>query len=342
MKKIIAVATMAAMVAGAAFAAEASATVKASGSLFSYENDTVSALSLDDLRGGDTAVEFKVEGEKIGASVKIKNGSTTVTIAPDGDDEGTEPDLTVTSAVFDGASLWFKPFDVLKVSLGSVSAALPLDTLKVEGKGTDLQVTAVSGLTFDLVLASSDYGKAWYDGSYVALTAAKVAYKLEDVGTASVLFAFNNAASAGDLQVGAGFSGSAASLSYDLGAGIKVNTIASSNNLTEVDVNAKVAYSADPFAADAKVTTAIKPNESTDAAKTNVGVEANASYKLGDVTAYAKVAVADVITDSDMEITLKPGVKGSIGEGEWDVAVETKITGSNVKVSVPASVKVSF
>jgi hypothetical protein len=341
MKKIIAVATMAAMVAGAAFAAEASATVKASGSLFSYENDTVSALTLGDLKGGDTAVEFKVEGEKIGASVKIKNGSTTPTISADANGDGL-PEVKVTCAVFDDASLWFKPFDVLKVSLGSVSAALPLDTLKVEGKGTDLQVTAVSGLTFDLVLASSDYGKAWYDGSYVALTAAKVAYKLEDVGTASVLFAFNNAASEGDLQVGAGFSGSAASLSYDLGAGIKVNTIASSNNLKEVDVNAKVAYSADPFAADAKVTTAINPNGSTDAAKTNVGVEANASYKLGDVTAYAKVAVADVITDSDMEITLKPGVKGSIGEGSWDVAVETKITGSKVKVSVPASVKVSF
>lgn len=359
MKKIITVATMAAMVAGAAFAAEASATVQAKGSLFTIsEGKDPTALSLEDVRGNDTAVEFKVEGEKAGASVKIKNGSadvkTTKVTVPSGvaNDPATEEDeskitievpTSTTVTVFDDASIWIKPVDQVKLSLGGIGGKLAEDVAKLEGKGYGLTLS-VDPLTVELGFGAASFGD-WFNGNKVGVTTAKVAYKA-DFGTVTGFFGYNGQAAATDNNVkfGAQFSGSADAISYDVAVGGAANTEASSDQFKLVEAAVVVKYAADPLTVTGKVLPKINVGEEDTNKLVDLKLNAKVEYALEDFTGYAEVTADDVLADT-FKLTVNPGVKGKIDSAEWDVGVKFELNPeANVdyKVSVPVSLKLAF
>lgn len=359
MKKIITVATMAAMVAGAAFAAEASATVQAKGSLFTIsEGKDPTALSLEDVRGNDTAVEFKVEGEKAGASVKIKNGSadvkTTKVTVPLGvaNDPATEEDeskitievpTSTTVTVFDDASIWIKPVDQVKLSLGGIGGKLAEDVAKLEGKGYGLTLS-VDPLTVELGFGAASFGD-WFNGNKVGVTTAKVAYKA-DFGTVTGFFGYNGQAAATDNNVkfGAQFSGSADAISYDVAVGGAANTEASSDQFKLVEAAVVVKYAADPLTVTGKVLPKINVGEEDTNKLVDLKLNAKVEYALEDFTGYAEVTADDVLADT-FKLTVNPGVKGKIDSAEWDVGVKFELNPeANVdyKVSVPVSLKLAF
>lgn len=359
MKKIITVATMAAMVAGAAFAAEASATVQAKGSLFTIsEGKDPTALSLEDVRGNDTAVEFKVEGEKAGASVKIKNGSadvktTKVTVSSGvQNDPATEEDeskitievpTSTTVAVFDDASIWIKPVDQVKLSLGGIGGKLAEDVAKLEGKGYGLTLS-VDPLTVELGFGAASYGD-WFNGNKVGVTTAKVAYKA-DFGTVTGFFGYNGQAAAteNNVKFGAQFSGSADAISYDVAVGGAANTEASSDQFKLVEAAVVVKYAADPLTVTGKVLPKINVGEEDTNKLVDLKLNAKVEYALEDFTGYAEVTADDVLADT-FKLTVNPGVKGKIDSAEWDVGVKFELNPeANVdyKVSVPVSLKLAF
>jgi len=109
MKKILAIVSMAAMVAGAAFAADAKASIQLWGSLVkgsTAEDSTVDFLTVNDTTQKDTdAFIFDFSGEKAGGHFQLYYTSS----ATDGS--------AITAR---GAKIWFKPFDMLKVTVGNV------------------------------------------------------------------------------------------------------------------------------------------------------------------------------------------------------------------------------
>lgn len=359
MKKIITVATMAAMVAGAAFAAEASATVQAKGSLFTIsEGKDPTALSLEDVRGNDTAVEFKVEGEKAGASVKIKNGSadvktTKVTLSTGlANDPATEADeskttielpTSTTVTVFDDASIWIKPVDQVKLSLGGIGGKLAEDVAKLEGKGYGLTLS-VDPLTVELGFGAASFGD-WFNGNKVGVTTAKVAYKA-DFGTVTGFFGYNGQAKVteNNVKFGAQFSGSADAISYDVAVGGAANTEASSDQFKLVEAAVVVKYAADPLTVTGKVLPKINVGEEDTNKLVDLKLNAKVEYALEDFTGYAEVTADDVLADT-FKLTVNPGVKGKIDSAEWDVGVKFELNPeANVdyKVSVPVSLKLAF
>lgn len=352
MKKIITVATMAAMVAGAAFAAEASATVQAKGSLFTIsEGKDPTALSLEDVRKNDTAVEFKVEGEKAGASVKIKNGGLTgpkykagaATDDPDTEVDETLPTVEASITVFDDASIWIKPVDQVKLSLGGIGGKLAEDVAKLEGKGYGLTLS-VDPLTVELGFGAASYGD-WFNGNKVGVTTAKVAYKA-DFGTVTGFFGYNGqvAATENNVKFGAQYSGSADAISYDVAVGGAVNTEASSDQFKLVEAAVVVKYAADPLTVTGKVLPKINVGKEDTKELVDLKLNAKVEYALEDFTGYAEVTADDVLADT-FKLTVNPGVKGKIDSAEWDVGVKFELNPeANVdyKVSVPVSLKLAF
>lgn len=354
MKKIITVATMAAMVAGAAFAAEASATVQGKGSLLTLEKGKdPTALSLEDVKGNDTAVEFKVEGEKAGASVKIKNGGITptgsVVVVPDDPattdvNEEVKAPTGVSVNVFDDASIWIKPVDQVKLSLGGIGGKLAEDVAKLEGKGYGLTLS-VDPLTVELGFGAADKFGDWFNGDKVGVTTAKVAYKA-DFGTVTGFFGYNGqvAATENNVKFGAQFSGSADAISYDVAVGGAANTEASSDQFKLVEAAVVVKYAADPLTVTGKVLPKINVGKEDSKELVDLKLNAKVEYALEDFTGYAEVTAEDVVADA-LKFTVNPGVKGKIDSAEWDAGVKVELTTGDAgtyKVTVPVSLKLAF
>jgi len=111
MKKILAIVSMAAMVAGAAFAADVSASVYMTGSLLNVatgDTTTIKALTVNkqDQKDSDALI-FNYAGESAGAHFQ-----GWYNFAGEGSD----------ALVVRSASLWFKPVDAVKVSVGNVGS----------------------------------------------------------------------------------------------------------------------------------------------------------------------------------------------------------------------------
>src|SRR5574344_36901 len=162
------------MVAGAAFAADVSAKVKIDGSLFAYGNDkTVSALSIK--HGGEDwnpLMAFSFNGEKAGATFKIY------------DDDAADAKLFESKDY--GFSIWYKPVDMLKMTVGEWSTNLNQE--KIDWCNTETGIDtfgyaasiSASGFSFDAFLAPG-WNTAWFskaDGADAAIaeTYFKAAY----------------------------------------------------------------------------------------------------------------------------------------------------------------------
>lgn len=326
MKKILAIVSMAAMVAGAAFAADVSMKVKLDGSLFKYDNDKKITAGMINYNSEhwNPFIDFAFNGEKAGAEVKFYNGSA---------GEG--------KAVNNGQwNIWFKPFDVLTFKVGTCGTELNkehIDWGTESGCGSQgyAAIVSTNGFNFETYLIPGA-GKDWFsmaDGSdpAVAESYIKLAYGA-DFGTVDAMFDYKGK---DDMKFGAGYNGKAGPVAFFV-TGLGYLT----TKITKVRGEIYGEYANDGLGLKLYVPVDYTLSGSVFA----VGTTFKATYGFNSVTAYLYVKDGNWLADN-FAIEVKPGVTGNVGEMSYDVALDANIDTSKANsfsLNVPVSFVVQF
>ena len=167
MKKIVGIVTAAA-IATSVFAADVSAATKIKGNLFNYGADETIQLFAQGNDSHDYAnpnMTFSISDDKAGATIKLTTDGSTLNVA-----QTTQ-------------TIWFKPVDALKISVGSYDLALNKEkidwTESVTGLGGNGYVASInaSGFALDVFLNEGNNGAFWFkDAKSVKAAAADAAY----------------------------------------------------------------------------------------------------------------------------------------------------------------------
>ena len=139
MKKIVGIVGAAAVLASSIFAADVSAATKINGKLFSFNADKQLDLFAQGNDSHDYAnpnLTFSISDEKAGATIKLTTDGSTLNVA-----QTTQ-------------TIWFKPIDALKISLGSYDLALNKEqidwTESITGLGGNGYLVSVNAAGFGL------------------------------------------------------------------------------------------------------------------------------------------------------------------------------------------------
>lgn len=139
MKKIVGIVGAAAVLASSIFAADVSAATKINGKLFSFNADKQLDLFAQGNDSHDYAnpnLTFSISDEKAGATIKLTTDGSTLNVA-----QTTQ-------------TIWFKPIDALKISLGSYDLSLNKEqidwTESVTGLGGNGYLVSVNAAGFGL------------------------------------------------------------------------------------------------------------------------------------------------------------------------------------------------
>jgi hypothetical protein len=377
MKKIIAIATMAAVAATAAFAMDLSASVKTGLDVATFTSkegsSTLEALKPTSNKD-DNSFQFSVSGERAGATIKLRNlagvDKSTTGVNTEGDVKSALVDFNV-------AQIWFKPFEALKVTAGTgcgvagngnpagwqqifgtdgtgVQLDVSVSGLSVTagfnpGFGTALLKSETAGDTTTNTMAGSVYGKISY-----ALPFGSI-YGAVSGGTGGTRSAWRadkmGGSWGGNYKVGfgAGFSGNFDPLSVIVDFAGFINN---ADKFDDVTFDVGVKFASGDFSVAAFVPATIWLVDGIEAdKKVAVGYEVKATYAIGGLTAYIDSWSGDVLgykedraSKLDDRIKVKPGVSGKVGDlVNWDVAVELGFAGTNnFTLNVPVTFQVSF
>lgn len=299
-------------------------------------------------KDGD-ALQVNVSGEKAGASFKMW-------YAADGSDDA----LTVR-----GANIWFKPIDMLKVSVGNVSAGTYCEQINwwhgltaestanlatwggagawtnkasIDGFGAMVDVN-VGNLWLNAGFAPGADETLFSNGGYGAYgVAAK--YTIMDGLTAAVSWADNGKDAAKLLKVGADYSNGG------LYAFENVIVNINKDGVTGLGFDTYVAFSAGAFKVQASLPVVIRL---TDVATDNsyMMFDVKASYGFGAATLYCRLADTDgpsPIEFSDamnFAMLINPGVAFNVGECSIDIGVKANVA-DKFSFSVPVSMSVNL
>ncbi len=192
MKKIVGILAVAAMIASTVFAADVSAATKLKGQVFSYDNAKNFGLFTQCNDSHDYAnpnITFSISDDKAGATIKLTT-------------DGTPESVNQTTQ-----TIWFKPVDALKITLGNFDQALNKEQIKwtesaanLGGNGLLLSVNA-SGFGLDFGIENTDGDPVSYkDG-----LAAYWFLKKDGVDNASIKPFFIKASYAADFGSIAGY-----------------------------------------------------------------------------------------------------------------------------------------
>ena len=192
MKKIVGILSAAAVLAAGAFALDISAMIQLDGNLATFGKDTVKAIELNewDPQGtSDYVWKFDVAGDQAGATV--------FSYAP-GDNHYVKSD----NQNVQEWSLWFKPVDTIKVTVGNIyyGSAQPhfgwwakvIDHADYGFQGDfdfgALKLTAGIGAAYTGLWGSGAYNTYWFDKDYVGLRKlgefwVGASYNIDGIGT---------------------------------------------------------------------------------------------------------------------------------------------------------------
>jgi hypothetical protein len=373
MKKIVGILAASAVLASSVFAADVAAKVKLTGSLIDYNSNnkgdkTVKMLNVD-RKDKDEVLTIAIDDENVGAKVnfKIWNDSTV--------DSGKTDFVKVNDTL-----IWFKPIDVLKVSVGN--AGLNLSDSFVEGKhviNTDRAPYGVAGdpgytVEFNngtFFVAGGVYGGAYgtaYVGteSMVRGTRVKAGATIDGIGSFAVLAA--GADNFGTDFIGAEYK--AAFLEDNLevlaeaGVYFKDFKAGDSAKLMGVPALLSAQYKMDALKVGLDAYTFfITDSDAKDTfdAPAFLSIYAKASYALGNLTPYVKFGAVNLMKGKvsglsegdgtwvkangfdDMLFRIEPGVDGTFGIMGWHTAAEvTLFNGSDFEINVPVEFSVAF
>ena len=380
---------MAAVAPTAAFAMDLSASVKTGVDVATFTSkegsSTLEALKPTSNKD-DNSFQFSVSGERAGATIKLRNlagvetSATGIALDDNGQIkmENAKPvGISKPLVDFNVAQIWFKPFEALKVTVGTgcgvagngnpagwqqifgtdgtgVQLDVSVSGLSVTagfnpGFGTALLKSETAGNTTTNTMAGSVYGKISY-----ALPFGSI-YGAVSGGTGGTRSAWRadkmGGSWGGNYKVGfgAGFSGNFDPLSVIVDFAGFINN---ADKFDDVTFDVGVKFASGDFSVAAFVPATIWLVDGIDAdKKVAVGYEVKATYAIGGLTAYIDSWSGDVLgykedraSKLDDRIKVKPGVSGKVGDlVNWDVAVELGFAGTNnFTLNVPVTFQVSF
>ena len=340
MKKILAIVSMAAMVAGAAFAADASAKVNIIGSLLNYDagSKRTSALSIaEGGQGWNPLIAFNFSGEKAGTAIKFYDA---------GQDGAANKNVITTDF-----SMWFKPIDMLKFTVGEWTGILNQESIDYNDTASKLDTDgycvefSTNGFTLDAFLVSgwSTANFGWWrpgntNGWFVKVGDAdatigqmyfKAAYGA-DFGTVSGMYWY---AGKDNSIFGVAYSGAAGSVSYF------VNVLGYyTTEFAKVQFEPFVSYSAGSLGL--KMFNQVTYDLTKDNDALAVMTVFKATYGIGSVTPYLYVNDGNWLAD-DFKCEIKPGVTGNVGEMSYDIAIDITAQ-KDINIDVPVTFTIAF
>ncbi|MBP5700282.1 MAG: hypothetical protein J6W71_05505 [Methanobrevibacter sp.] len=378
MKKIVGI-LAAAAVATSAFAVDFSAGMQLKANLFEYDgaSEEISAFKLWNENGkDDKPFVFSLSSDRVGATIKIfdsngdfktANGKIKVDVDltdpndPDvkaeAETEGQNGKLPAAMAAH-AFSIWFKPFDALRIDLGNQDIKLNVEHITwwqgniVGGKlngwdgigdwGYKATYTA-DAFTAAVAFLPGD-NAWWFDkakdaDAALAETTLYVQYAA-DFGTINAIFdakdTFKN------LKVGAGFNGKFDDLGIFADVAFfskKANKDADAVNAIAVDFDAS--YSVDAIGLEAYVFW--KANDIKTIKKETMDLAAyfKASYALNGGSLYFKFLDDDLMADK-FGAELHAGYDGNLGAMSYEVEAKIAIANEKVNFSVPCYFRVGF
>ena len=333
MKKIVGILLAGAM-ALSAFAADLTGAVRLEGDLFKYDGKTkqVDALMIKaNQQSYWGPLTLSISSDRAGGTLKMWDG---------GADK-----LSVGKW-----AIWFKPMDMLKVNLGTIAKDLNKESITYSGcllgydsfgASLDINVDAFSA-TISVVPGAGNYWMSKPDGAdLVAGELNLYAQYAADFGTIKAMFDFSNTFK--DIKVGAGYNKSFGDISIwgDV-AFIKLDVF-DTKNLRDTEslmIDFDVTYAKDAFNAQAYVQYDIKTFEEFETDFQNLMLKAKVSYNMGSFTPYLQFTDDNLFAD-DFACQIKPGVTGSVGIMNYEVAVQFDVA-KKVTVSVPFNASVNF
>ena len=342
MKKIVTTIAALAM-AVSMFAADVSAKVHVEGSLLNVNGDNITALTIGHkAQPWNPDFALSANGDKAGASVSFVS---------EGADALSNTTFGITAQNY---SIWFKPFDVLKVTLGHYSTNMNQETIDyshtetgvdTQGYAIDLNVDAFFATVFfapgwgnSWLSAKKDadvefgqlYAKAGYGADFGRIQAM---YRLVDMKNAWTGVGYDN--TFGSVKM---FVNALAGFGPDKAFAIRGEAFASTN----IDAFGIAAFVAGGYCAKEGVPGGLSGWRIGQpvADKVSLGATMKLTYNLGSCTPYIYVKEANFLADS-FSINVKPGVTGNLGSMAWEVAADMNF-GETFTVNVPVSFTVSF
>jgi len=345
MKKIVGIFAAAAVLATSVFAADVSAATKIKGNVFSYANDTFSMLQQnnDSHDYANPNLVFNISDDRAGASLKLTTDGNTKNVA-----QTTQ-------------TIWFKPVDALKISVGNYDLALNKEqidwTESVTGLGGNGYVLSVNASGFGLDVffnegSSADFWLAKGDGDpAIKEFGLKAAYGA-DFGTIGAFVDINRTTKRWTYH-----DGLIVDLDYNTGAVQNILFGAGyRNNFNGIDVFCNVAgYMGKSFdwvrpeiyvsgKADALGYSLFAAPVIWTNSDLNKDVEcevvAKVTYAMDGVTPYVYFKDNNVIAKS-FAATVKVGATGSVGLMGWNIWAEIGL-GDATTFAVPFELTASF
>ena len=338
MKKIVGILLAGAM-AFSAFAADLTGGVRLAGELFSYNgtSEEVKALRLQNENNfWNAPLTLSISSDRAGGTFKMCDADSD----------------TMKSGKW---AIWFKPMDMLKVNLGTIAKDLNKESITYGGcllgyddfgASLDINVDAFSA-TIAVVPGAGAYWMSKEDGKkLVAGRLNLYAQYAADFGTIKAMFDFSNTFK--DIKVGAGYNKSFGDISIwgDV-AFIKLDepkidttNIFNSRDTESLMIDFDVTYAKDAFNAQAYVQYDIRTFEEFKTDFQALMLKAKVSYNMGSFTPYLQFTDDNLFAD-DFACQIKPGVTGSVGIMNYEVAVQFDVA-DDITVSVPFNASVNF
>ena len=338
MKKIVGILLAGALLTSA-FAADLTGSVRLAGDLFNYNgtSEEVKALMLkNENQFYHAPLTLSISSDRAGGTFKMTD----------------EASNEMKSGKW---AIWFKPMDMLQVNLGTVAKDLNKESIEYGGcvlgydsfgASLDINVDAFSA-TIAVLPGNAGFWMSKAKGADVALSELNIyAQYAADFGTIKAMFDFNNTFK--DIKVAAGYNKSFGDISIwgDV-AFIKLDEVyvnkddpSDFRDTESLMIDFDVTYAKDAFNAQAYVQYDIKTFEKFDTDFQALMLKAKVSYNMGSFTPYLVFTDKNIFA-SDFACMIKPGVTGSVGIMNYEVAVQFDIA-KKVNISVPVNFAVNF
>ena len=333
MKKIVGIIAALAM-AGAVFAADVSAGVRIEGSLFDHAGDTNTALTIKhNNQFYHKPIAFSIADDQAGASLKLT-------------------DLDTNAVVSRCWSIWFKPVDVLKITVGEWTGNMNQETIDWcntdSGIGAEdgtwtVSLTPADGLSIDLSLVPG-WNNAWMSGSNFATTGFLMNYNA-DFGKVSAVFEGKD--NFKTLKFGAAYANTFDSLQMFVNfLGFYAN-----ENFAKVRGEVFLKYNADALSIASFLVGGYNLKGGYDASWWHIGnsgaegaffgCSVKLTYAMDGINPYLYIKSANWLA-KPLAFEIKPGFTTRCGLCEIELAADININDGNVAFGVPVNFAVSF
>ena len=333
MKKIVGIIAALAM-ATAVFAADVSAGVRIEGSLFDHAGDTNTALTIKhNNQFYHKPIAFSIADDQAGASLKLT-------------------DLDTNAVVSRCWSIWFKPVDVLKITVGEWTGNMNQETIDWcntdSGIGAEdgtwtVSLTPADGLSIDLSLVPG-WNNAWMSGSNFATTGFLMNYNA-DFGKVSAVFEGKD--NFKTLKFGAAYANTFDSLQMFVNfLGFYAN-----ENFAKVRAEVFLKYNADALSIASFLVGGYNLKGGYDASWWHIGksgaegaffgCSVKLTYAMDGINPYLYIKSANWLADP-LAFEIKPGFTTRCGLCEIELAADININDGNVAFGVPVNFGVSF